>query len=105
MGERTQQSRDSMSTLFYSMAISTVFWLIFSPWWNFDWSKYADQVSLGGNLSAVEMPAWVLLVWLGVMGSFVPMMLSYKALAAALEHLPLNVRQSWRYGGEQSQRG
>lgn len=81
MGERTQQSRDSMSTLFYSMAISTVFWLIFSPWWNFDWSKYADQVSLGGNLSAVEMPAWVLLVWLGVMGSFVPMMLSYKALA------------------------
>jgi drug/metabolite transporter (DMT)-like permease len=80
MGERTQKSRDSMSTLFYSMAISTVFWLIFSPWWNFDWAKYANQVSLGGNLSAVELPAWVLLIWLGVMGSFVPMMLSYKAL-------------------------
>jgi drug/metabolite transporter (DMT)-like permease len=80
MGERTQKSRDSMSTLFYSMAISTLFWLIFSPWWNFDWAKYANQVSLGGNLSAVELPAWVLLIWLGVMGSFVPMMLSYKAL-------------------------
>jgi drug/metabolite transporter (DMT)-like permease len=80
MGERTQQKRDSMSTLFYTMAISTLFWLVFSPWWNFDWSKYANQVSLGGNLASVELPAWTLLVWLGIMGSFVPMMLSYKAL-------------------------
>jgi drug/metabolite transporter (DMT)-like permease len=81
MGERAQQSRDSMSTLFYTMGISTVFWLIFSPWWNFDWAKYANQVSLGGNLSSIHLPAWLLLVWLGVMGSFVPMLLSYKALA------------------------
>ena len=80
MGERTQHSRDSMSTLFYTMAISTVFWLVFSPWWNFDWAKYANQVSLGGNLASVQLPAWVLLIWLGVMGSFVPMLLSYKAL-------------------------
>ncbi len=80
MGERTQKSRDSMSTLFYTMAISTVFWLIFSPWWNFDWARYANQVSLGGNLEAFHVPAWGLLVWLGVMGSFVPMLLSYKAL-------------------------
>ncbi|MCX8530361.1 MAG: DMT family transporter [Rhodoluna sp.] len=80
MGERTQHSRDTMSTLFYTMAISTVFWLVFSPWWNFDWAKYANQVSLGGNLASVQLPAWVLLIWLGVMGSFVPMLLSYKAL-------------------------
>jgi drug/metabolite transporter (DMT)-like permease len=80
MGERTQQKRDSMSTLFYTMAISTLFWLVFSPWWNFDWSKYANQVSLGGNLASIQLPAWTLLIWLGVMGSFVPMMLSYKAL-------------------------
>jgi drug/metabolite transporter (DMT)-like permease len=80
MGERAQKSRDSMSTLFYSMGISTIFWLVFSPWWNFDWGRYSHQVSLGGNLAQLQLPAWVLLVWLGVMGSFVPMMLSYKAL-------------------------
>ena len=80
MGERTQMGRDTMSTLFYTMAISVVFWLIFSPWWNFDWSNYGENVSLSGNLEAVSVPAWMLLVWLGVMGSFVPMMLSYKAL-------------------------
>ena len=80
MGERTQMGRDTMSTLFYTMTISVVFWLIFSPWWNFDWSSYGENVSLSGNLAAVNVPAWMLLVWLGVMGSFVPMMLSYKAL-------------------------
>lgn len=80
MGERTQMGRDSMSTLFYTMAISVVFWLVFSPWWNFNWSSYGTTVSLGGNLAAVSLPAWALLVWLGVMGSFVPMALSYKAL-------------------------
>ena len=80
MGERTQMGRDSMSTLFYTMTISVVFWLVFSPWWNFTWSSYGTTVSLGGNLAAVSLPAWALLVWLGVMGSFVPMALSYKAL-------------------------
>ena len=80
MGERTQVGRDSMSTLFYTMTISVVFWLIFSPWWNFDWSNYGEAVSLDGNLATVSVPAWVLLVWVGGMGSFVPMMLSYKAL-------------------------
>ena len=80
MGERTQVSRDSTSTLFYTMTISVVFWLIFSPWWNFNWSSYGETVSLDGNLAAVSVPAWMLLIWLGVMGSFIPMMLSYKAL-------------------------
>lgn len=80
MGERTQKTRDSMSTLFYTMTISVVFWLIFSPWWQFDWAKYGTTISLGGNLAGIHVTAWLLLVWLGVMGSFVPMMLSYKAL-------------------------
>ena len=80
MGERTQVSRDSTSTLFYTMTISVVFWLIFSPWWNFNWSSYGETVSLDGNLAAVSVPAWMLLIWLGVMGSFIPMMLSYNAL-------------------------
>lgn len=80
MGERTQATRDTMSTLFFSMSISVVFWLVFSPWWEFDFSSYAGDVSLGGNLNELQVPVWILLIWLGVMGSFVPMMLSYKAL-------------------------
>lgn len=80
MGERSHRSRDPISTLFYTMLISTVFWLIASPWWTFDLGRLSTALSLGGNLAAIEVPAWMVLLWLGVMGSFMPMMLSYVAL-------------------------
>lgn len=80
MGERSHRSRDPISTLFYTMLISTVFWLIASPWWTFDVSRLSTALNLGGNLTAFELPAWMVLLWLGVMGSFMPMMLSYVAL-------------------------
>ena len=80
MGEHSHRNRDPISTLFYTMLISTVFWLIASPWWTFDVGRLSTALSLGGNLSAIDMPAWMVLLWLGVMGSFMPMMLSYVAL-------------------------
>ena len=80
MGERAQKSRDTMSTLFYSMAISAALWLVFSPWMAFDWLSLNELVSLQGNLNAVSVPLWMLLLMIGVFGSFVPMALSYRAL-------------------------
>ena len=83
MGERGQRSRDTMSLLFYSMLVSTVFWLLASPWWTFDSSRLGQLFDLGGALAGFSLPGWLLLCWLGVMGSFAPMLLSY----AALRHL------------------
>ncbi len=80
MGERLQQTRDTMSTLMYSMAISSIFWLLFSPWADIDSGHLGSTISLDGNLAAVQLPLWVLLAWLGVFGSFIPMALSYRAL-------------------------
>lgn len=80
LGERTQQGRDSMSTLFYTMGISTLFWLCFANAPAIPWHKFTGNISLSGNLAQVSLPAWLLLIWLGVMGSFVPMALSYLAL-------------------------
>jgi len=80
MGERLQQSRDTMSTLMYSMLVSSLFWLLLSPWQGLEPSLLTSTVSLDGNLAAVHLPLWILLVWLGVFGSFVPMALSYRAL-------------------------
>ncbi len=81
MGEHTLKKRDTLSTLFYSMTISALFWLIVSPWWEFDTSRITSEVSLTGNLEAFGYPLWVLLIWLGVMGAFVPMLFSYLAMA------------------------
>lgn len=80
MGEHTMRKRDALSTLFYSMSISAVFWLIVSPWWQFDFSMVGEVITLTGNLSQVELPLWVMLLWVGVFGSFLPMLFSYLAL-------------------------
>ena len=81
MGEHTLKNRDTLSTLFYSMTISALFWLIATPWWNFDTSLFSKTVSLTGNLAQYELPIWALLVWIGIFGSFLPMLFSFLALA------------------------
>ena len=68
MGEHTLRKRDTLSTLFYSMSISAVFWLILTPWWNFEPAILTQEVSLTGNLSELELPIWALLVWVGIFG-------------------------------------
>jgi drug/metabolite transporter (DMT)-like permease len=80
MGEHTLRNRDTLSTLFYSMSISALFWLIVTPWWNFDTSLFGKTVSLTGNLQQFELPVWVMLAWIGVFGSFLPMLFSFLAL-------------------------
>lgn len=81
MGEHLLKSRDTLSTLFYAMTISGVFWLIVTPWWNFKPGILLEQVSLTGNLSEVELPLWATLAWIGLFGSFLPMLFSFLALA------------------------
>jgi drug/metabolite transporter (DMT)-like permease len=81
MGEHTLRERDTLSVLFYSMSISAVFWLLVTPWWRFDTAILEEPVSLTGNLEQLELPLWVLLIWVGIFGSFLPMLFSFLALA------------------------
>jgi drug/metabolite transporter (DMT)-like permease len=80
MGERIQRGRDTMSTLFYTMLIAGLFWLICGNWWSTATPALDNVVSLSQNLESVRLPVWLLLLWLGVMGTFLPMLLSYRAL-------------------------
>ena len=80
IGEHTQRKRDAMSTLFYTFAVAAVFWAIMNL---INPGKVIDinlDFNLGGNLSGIEMPVWAGLLWIGIMGSFVPMLLDYIAL-------------------------
>ena len=83
VGEHVHKERDAFSTLFYSMLFSALMWVGLSRFWEFDFNRFAVQLDLGGNLAGTLIPAWLLFVWLGVMGSFVPLYLTY----AALPHL------------------
>jgi drug/metabolite transporter (DMT)-like permease len=83
VGEHVHETRDAFSTLFYSMAFSALMWVPASHFWNFDLTRFTTSVDLGGNLAGTVIPAWILFAWLGIMGSFVPLFLTY----AALPHL------------------
>ncbi len=83
VGEHVHRTRDAFSTLFYSMAVSALMWSGLSHFWTFDFGRFAAKVDLGGNLAGTVIPAWIIFAWLGIMGSFVPLFLTY----AALPHL------------------
>ncbi len=77
-GKDILRERETMSTLAYSMLVSTAFWAVASGWWMHT-TPLSDTVALLGR-DAPKIPLWIALIWLAVMGSFVPMWLSYRAM-------------------------
>lgn len=80
LGEREVGKTSPMAVAFWTMSTSTVFWLIFSGWWQIDPKLFVEPVSMSGNLDWVEVPLAVPLAWNVIMGSFVPFFLSLLAL-------------------------
>lgn len=84
IGERQVSATSPLAVAFWSMLFAFGFWALFSGWWNIDPALLAGRVSLDGALVAVEAPIWLLIIWIGVFGSFLPFLLSF----LALKHLP-----------------
>nr|WP_281369862.1 DMT family transporter [Leifsonia psychrotolerans] len=81
VGERQVASTSPLAVLFWSMLFASAFWFFFSAWWQFDPMLLVSRTSLGGSLESVSLPLWLLLLWNGLIGSFMPYLLSYLALA------------------------
>lgn len=80
VGEREVGKTSPMAVAFWTMSSATVFWLLFSGWWNIDPAIFGGSVSLSGNLAALELPLFVPLLWNVLLGSFAPFFLSLLAL-------------------------
>src|SRR5690606_15749179 len=80
VGERAVKRLSAMGVAFWTMASATVFWLLFSGWWNIDPQLFTTHVSLSGNLAHVEVPLFLPLLWNILLGSFTPFFLSLLAL-------------------------
>ncbi|MFM6974095.1 MAG: EamA family transporter [Agromyces sp.] len=85
IGERQVSATSPMAVAFWSMLFAWAFWLVFSGWWSIKPAQLSGSVSLGGVLADVNAPIWMLIIWIGIMGSFLPFLLSF----LALKHLPV----------------
>ena len=79
-GEREVGKSSPLAVAFWTMLFATLFWAIFSGWWQLDPSVLFDDVSLTGNLAQIVVPLWVPLAWNVVLGSFLAFLLSLIAL-------------------------
>ncbi len=83
MAERGLRRRDPVSLSCYGFLFAAVFWLAVQPLWRFPARRLDDGVSLLGNLASVELPVWLLVVFVVVIGTIV----TFGLVVAALGHV------------------
>jgi drug/metabolite transporter (DMT)-like permease len=82
MGERGSTTRDPVALTCWSFVAAALFWAAAAPFWPFDPAVLGSWVPI--SLGARELPLWVLVGWIVVLGAALPFSLSL----VALRHLP-----------------
>lgn len=83
MADRGLRTRSTSSLLAYGFLFAAVFWAIVQPWTSFPGGLVDDSVSLLGRLDGIELPVWLLMAWMVVLGTIVP----FGLLVASLRHV------------------
>jgi drug/metabolite transporter (DMT)-like permease len=83
MADEGLKRRSTSSLLTYGFLFAALFWAIVQPWTSFPWHLVDDSVSLLGRLDSIELPVWLLMGWMVVLGTIVP----FGLLVAALRHI------------------
>jgi drug/metabolite transporter (DMT)-like permease len=84
LGAHTVERRDPLNLAFWMFTFAAIFWSILQPWWHFDPAVLAERTSLLGAFDGVDVPVWLPLAWVVVLGTLAP----YAFEVAALRHLP-----------------
>jgi drug/metabolite transporter (DMT)-like permease len=79
-GERIQRHLPTNVVMTYGMGVSTLIFFFSADLGNFNFAGLAEPLDLSGNLAGTAVPLWLMMIWLGIFGSFAPMALSYLAL-------------------------
>lgn len=79
-GEHATAQRDALSLTCLSFGVATGFWAVVQPWWGFPFEALGESVSLQGGLESVTAPVWALCVWMILLGTIFPYVLSLGAL-------------------------
>ena len=76
LADRLSQKRSSLSLMSWGIGVAAVFWALVLPWWNFPFEYLTNTYSLEGNLSNYSAPGWVLILWIIIIGTVIPYLLT-----------------------------
>jgi len=69
LADRLSQKRSSISLMSWGIEVA-------APWWNFPFEYLTNTYSLEGNLSNYSAPGWALILWIIVIGTVIPYLLT-----------------------------
>ncbi|HYF45063.1 MAG TPA: DMT family transporter [Acidimicrobiales bacterium] len=84
LGKHMLERRDPLVLSFWMFAVSSVFWAVAQPWWNFSPGVLDESTSMLGRLDQFSVPVWLGVLWVIVFGTLAP----YGLEVAGLRHLP-----------------
>jgi len=74
--DRLSQTRSSLSLMSWGIGVAAIFWALVLPWWNFPFEYLTNTYSLEGNLSNYSAPGWALVLWIIIIGTVIPYLLT-----------------------------
>ncbi len=74
--DRLSQTRSPLSLMTWGIGVAAIFWAIILPWWNFPFEYLTESYSLEGNLSGYNVPGWALILWIIIIGTVIPYLLT-----------------------------
>ena len=74
--DRLSQTRSPLSLMTWGIGVAAIFWAIILPWWNFPFEYLTESYSLEGNLSGYNAPGWALILWIIIIGTVIPYLLT-----------------------------
>jgi drug/metabolite transporter (DMT)-like permease len=81
VGRHSSGTIDPAASAFWTFAFASLFWVPLEPVWRVEGSVLGEATSLGGRLDGVDVPVWVALVAVIILGTLLPYMLDLAALA------------------------
>jgi len=74
MGEKLVARRSTDTLTVWGLGFASLWWAIVTPVWSFPFHIFSQKVSLLGRFNTVQVPGWVIILWIVVMGTIVPYM-------------------------------
>ena len=77
LGEHSLSRRDPVSLGAWTFGAAGLFWSLLLPWWSFPYDVLASSAPFHG----VELPVWLLVAWVVLLGTVAPFALMFVAIA------------------------